>query len=1055
MKGYLTIVPMAPKKVDQTKREPEDEEGPAAKKPKIEQDSPAAGGKKRAAGEESPDEEAEQKASGTPAEGGKEDDAESDSDEAEKAVDSWEELSAKIERRADVPSCEDWFQKVKTEVNDGLKKYLQDSAKSGQISFQGALEEQEPLNIEEGGKLTTIKESWNWTHALKSLEEKLMYEAPGSIFWLNTTSPSWDGQPLAASELSYAQVKAGRMLWSKEAYRRSAEQEERRRYVVGVVIPTAIESMADFPTGDKKYFKHLPIMASRATVAGWYTTMQDALREPAFGGQVEKLYEAALSMPLRFRLGPSRLQVTLDSISFAESVYASYNCSCDSFWDFAVKLADLIGKDKLATMSQKGIVALCERYHLSFQGHPVKEMGARNLQAMCPFLGEAAVGAAIKSFEEVSQQLNDQTKLASLMHEASKTYQRGTTAAVGALADLIDYLKYSLVFKDILKDSQLTKDFLVGGTKKIGVAQTFFKRGAYTEVVKVLASSTQGPTGEEAKDKILPTLAKFSSFVKYAEQGQAAAGAGSAEKLSGDVSDEDSLEEMGVGNAAAKNIDTFAKGLSKSGRLLALLLAKTHGGSFDEDFERIAIAELAKGYQFPITDLFSTTKKEERIGGLPVDNLRDASVGWVQSTLSVASTVERTSAIGDQDHALRAATSKNNSVDTEADDISVQTVAKCNTLLGRWCCFKHIDGELTTGAMQKHVTRLKQEMRSRAFGTFHRPADGGGKKENTKVFSAERGGTMYLCSAELCPQHSSTQKGDSFRGLISGISEPFKDIVKFLCMKVQDSDVLIVSDGRSVCARRQIRTLLSTGVGDDFYSEIVVAYALETSLRNDVRHPKRKVALQAANYEVLFVVFPATTSKTSIHLVHRDLYANSGESTNFSTTYTGVPLRNLGEIPRLTAPAKARILGPEAIGAFKRERIQKEVEEHGHPLLWSEWKPVKLYSSLIREFNVADIFDFSPGSGAGCLAALYANVQYIGVPYNAEHEKWLNNIMESIFIALVVEDKVRADKELIAKVKNYLSRAVDAAKHMLPKDPSKIGDAFTGKDDSDNEMFPI
>ena len=347
MKGYLTIVPMAPKKVDQTKREPEDEEGPAAKKPKIEQDSPAAGGS-----EEKKEGDAEQNSSGTPAEGGKEDDAESDSDEAEKAVDSWEELSAKIERRADVPSCEDWFQKVKIEVNDGLKKYLQDSAKSG-ISFQGALEEQEPLNIEEGGKLTTIKESWNWTHAKKSLGEKLMYEAPGSIFWLNTTSPSWDGQPLAASELSYAQVKAGRMLWSKEAYLRSAEQEERRRYVGGGVIPTAIESMADFPKGDKKYFKHLPIMASRATVAGWYTTMQDALREPAFGGQVEKLYEAALSMPLRFRLGPSRLQVTLDSISFAESVYASYNCSFDSFWDFAVKLADLIGKDKLATMSQK------------------------------------------------------------------------------------------------------------------------------------------------------------------------------------------------------------------------------------------------------------------------------------------------------------------------------------------------------------------------------------------------------------------------------------------------------------------------------------------------------------------------------------------------------------------------------------------------------------------------------------------------------------------------------------------------------------------------------
>ena len=104
MKGYLTIVPMAPKKVDQTKREPEDEEGPAAKKPKIEQDSPAAGGS-----EEKREGDAEQNSSGTPAEGGKKDDAELDSDEAEKA----ENYLPRLNAEPMCPHAKTGFKKLK------------------------------------------------------------------------------------------------------------------------------------------------------------------------------------------------------------------------------------------------------------------------------------------------------------------------------------------------------------------------------------------------------------------------------------------------------------------------------------------------------------------------------------------------------------------------------------------------------------------------------------------------------------------------------------------------------------------------------------------------------------------------------------------------------------------------------------------------------------------------------------------------------------------------------------------------------------------------------
>ena len=69
--------------------------------------------------------------------------------------------------------------------------------------------------------------------------------------------------------------------------------------------------------------------------------------------------------------------------------------------------------------------------------------------------------------------------------------------------------------------------------QKPGVAQVFFKRTAFISFVDVLATSTQGSAGDEAKDRILPSFADFSSFVKFAvPKGRAAAGAEPAEEVS-------------------------------------------------------------------------------------------------------------------------------------------------------------------------------------------------------------------------------------------------------------------------------------------------------------------------------------------------------------------------------------------------------------------------------------------------------------------------------------------------------------------------------------------
>jgi len=273
--------------------------------------------------------------------------------------------------------------------------------------------------------------------------------------------------------------------------------------------------------------------------------------------------------------------------------------------------------------------------------------------------------------------------------------------------------------------------------------------------------------------------------------------------------------------------------------------------------------------------------------------------------------------------------------------------------------------------------------------------------------------------------------------------------VKWLVTAKQNQDVVVVADGRSEVARKQIRELLTVAAGDDFL-ELWVVYDMETTLHKDVRNPKRKTAWSGANMEVLFVM-KQRKSRKQRGLVARDMFTNCGESTNFSRSYTGVLYRNLVEIPRLTADAKQKITGVSAVGDIQRLRVTKEVNEKGHPLLWSEWKPVTLYSTLYRDFQVADVVDLTPGSGAACLAALWSSISYIGLCSGQEHQKWLQDLLQRMFIAMLMTKKVSAAPELVQNITTYLKFAAEQAKLMLPRDGSAVGDSFTGDDDSDVE----
>ena len=51
------------------------------------------------------------------------------------------------------------------------------------------------------------------------------------------------------------------------------------------------------------------------------------------------------------------------------------------------------------------------------------------------------------------------------------------------------------------------------------------------------------------------------------------------------------------------------------------------------------------------------------------------------------------------------------------------------------------------------------------------------------------------------------------------------------------------------------------------------------------------------------------------------------------------------------------MLGSSAVGEFERARVKAEIAERGHPIFWGEWSPVAMYSTMYRDWGIADIRD--------------------------------------------------------------------------------------------------
>jgi hypothetical protein len=308
----------------------------------------------------------------------------------------------------------------------------------------------------------------------------------------------------------------------------------------------------------------------------------------------------------------------------------------------------------------------------------------------------------------------------------------------------------------------------------------------------------------------------------------------------------------------------------------------------------------------------------------------------------------------------------------------------------------------------------------------------------------------FVLAADLFPPNVSKSGVAANLGESVGCdADRFGRVLDFVCQKRSVHDIVIFLDGRSRSCRKLIEekedSLAASGA--HALTECWRVHVQPTK-QEDPRVPGRVTSFACNNKEVAICSIP---KRGAMKVVDRAEFNSCGESSSAATTYTGVPMRQYCELPRMTYETKASILGNAAAGAVKGKRAQKDIESKGHPFSHLEVKPLHLWQRLCEHHHITHIVDFSAGSAALAIAAAGA-MEYEGVAANEVHREWLDSTMDRCAMHLAGRDKnfakmLGGDEAFVEKVEKYFAGAMMEARRMLePVQDAAEGDG--GSEDS-------
>ena len=239
---------------------------------------------------------------------------------------------------------------------------------AGRLKEDEHLNDMAPLTISGQAGHTSYKQHWVPENCHKSMSQSSLYEAGGSLFWLD---PETGGEYTArCSEPSWLLVADV----SENQFVPVTTDSGKSRILFPV--PMSVAWSGDVP--EHTYPVDLKPLGGHGFIYGWYVKMYKAL-DDRDADMVNFLVEAALSVTISAWAHDSDKTIALQSIKLCETVRVSSKVMVDSFISFMDKVFMMQGVSGSGTINQNCVSGLVKQ-DVRFNGGLIN---ASMVKSMC------------------------------------------------------------------------------------------------------------------------------------------------------------------------------------------------------------------------------------------------------------------------------------------------------------------------------------------------------------------------------------------------------------------------------------------------------------------------------------------------------------------------------------------------------------------------------------------------------------------------------------------------------------------------------------------------
>ena len=750
-------------------------------------------------------------------------------------------------------------------------------------------------------------------------------------------------------------------------------------------------------------------------------------------------------MPICMRVAPSCDQVLADSLIWSEQLRTMSIAGSDDVMTVVQKM----GKMQVFADTKKGdvtathAVKTCNEWGLRWLGKPIEKQTWLAIQAIMPFCQDDDILSAIGDIKTIFPEIDQMTRLSKLCKIATG-FVKGSflndefqdkSAAALALQWALQWFYYSLLFADTEK-AQVNNNFLVGSrTTEVGTIQVLFRKLQTLDYVWKHYRSSPAFVPDVGKS-LWEKFSSLSVFVSWAAADEfSKKDAESAVFVNGQkgITHWTTLKfqefRQKLPNQTAVAFAELLFGIMTTNfdmQFLAHVMEYPDGGHADYD----SLTQMLRGSgdDTPLTTAFK--KYTKALGSQAVSIDDDGSAGLSQPLAAFSQP------LADLDASLVG----------DDSDLAAQHLEK-----------KQLLDKLSADRQNKVRFHGLPNLPSGPLGNFCASSEMNKVMADCPFAKATQAGPQgktparaFLLSADVFPGCMANGLKD-FRCPSKFFQEmevppALKALWTWVLSVRRPSDSIIVFDGRFANVRRFFDAELAK-LGQDKVLDMWVIYDMP---QDDPRYPKRQLAWSNSNRETILVYHPVRKSAKTRNL--RQSFNICGEKSTYDLTYTGVHLRGLEELPKITTTDKKKMMGSDLTIPLAYGEEDQQLAVDGVPFAWAESKPVDFLAGFFKDLQLEHIFDTTAGSGAAAIGAFYDGIQYDGICGNSLHKAWCEKVMNEAMFAVVADGGAGATPPYVAKVMQFFGPSVDAGMRMIKA--AKSAEKVRGAEESKPETAP-